>query len=263
MQNFVFHLDTSLAFIPSEFTDRDMYCRSPRLSSVWWFTWGSHRTQHGSSLQHSGRTWANSVRGVAVVVVVVGTWGEVRSSPEALSPWSLIGHGCFLQEWVVATHEKLTQPRELLSSVLWAETLPKPRPQVPIRGQAYKQVRCRHKLSCTLQLSPAHSACPASAWLTWVPSLLLGPAPPAVLPFLVGISSLVFAWATNALEPSDYPLSAAYRLSGLLGNPFGTVFKQYPICVKMGLSCGGTWGRNCGIWIVYKRVCYTVFSTFV
>lgn len=105
MQNFVFHLDTALASIPSEFTDRDMYCRSPRLSSVRW-------------------------------------------------------HAYFLQQWVVETHMTLTQPknRELLPSVLWAETLPKPRPQVPVRGQACRQVRCGadSPTLCSYHLSIQH-----------------------------------------------------------------------------------------------------------
>lgn len=49
----------------------------------------------------------------------------------------------------------------------------------------------------------------------------------------------MFAWATDALEPSGYPLPATYHSSGLLGNPVGAVFKQYPVRVKMVLTFGG------------------------
>lgn len=163
-----------------------MYCRSPQWSSVWWFTRESQRTQHSCSLQRSGRTWANSA--TVEVVVVVGCLGQSlkeprHTLPEALSQRSLTGHAYFLQQWVVTTHVKLTQPKEPLSSLLWAETLPKPRPQGPTlqAGQVWAQTLL-HSAVVTCPFSMSNS--PASAWLTWVPSLLLEPAPSAILPFL-------------------------------------------------------------------------------
>lgn len=122
MQNFVFHLDTSLASIPSEFTDRDMYCRSPRLSSVRWRAY-------------------------------------------------------FLQQWVVETHMTLTQPKKLSQS-------PGPRCQsgAKLAGRSGVAQTLLHSAVITCPFSMSDS--PASAWLTWVPSLLLKPTLPAVLPFL-------------------------------------------------------------------------------